>query len=1138
MKKILFLILIFSSFLNGQIKLNQLQPCKDSNGNRKDSCFIMTNSLGIQTYVDYDDLFSMFGNGGTLRANANGTYTYLKSATDSLRLGYTCTVSQDTVIRIYNYQNTLASTCTISGLYKAIKTVAMNTDTTLIFTNVGGQVFTVPMCPFVRNCQTTTTLAYNVSTNNLTFTNELGIPQTINLNESNIVNRTNGSYTHTNEKGDTLNFGYFLNCVNDSTIQLKDQDGTVVTTCTLKGGSGGGGAVNNVSINVDTVLQVDFVSGSSTTYDLCPVVRACQTNTTLVNLASGSYQYTSENGTLSILGYRFKTSEVPTNGKLFLIDYDGTKIDSVNICNPDCPAMTVIAVDDAVTATMCVSIYGNVKTNDTPCNIGISTYSYVENTAVGGYVYVDADGYFTYFFTDCTAGSTHEFGYRVCCQDGVCDYGNVIITMPTCGGGLANLDQYSMPRATSMSFDVGANDGTCSNPKLTTWTLKSPTKFGTIYLSTNGKGVYSPLPSYIGLDSAIINILCDGVICDTSFIKFKVIESKAVDDFYQLVAGGIITGNNVSTNDIACSAGITTYAWADSLYPPSTGNIIGTNPLNFAFYASPTFCGVAHRSYNQLCSGVITNTATAYFYVSCGNAIDDIINTADTTVVGDVAGNDNPCTNGGLTTWHLYTAPTSHGSGLTVQTYSCLIGGCPEATLVTTADAKITSWDTTTGQFVLDFDGSFVGEVCFKYVLKCKSGGTVNYDTACVHVIRQVQAFSSLLITQPDTNLPKFVFNLGGWCEYGTSGLRIKLNDGDKMKVTCVTAQGNVSVELIVGQNIKNAAGYTNDLSNRWRDWVVPSLEGNSIILGRNSLVNGTMAFNFRKDTFAIKSLNWGDGIVNVNKIGQAQLWNLSTYVSGCGTSTAAVDTVIKCFNTITTFHWDFSVNDSCSNLSAFAYAQYDLLGSWYKCPSPLACKNNLIATQVSGTSELECTSGTWTPSLGVACHPYNYGNLCYCLDQCNATANPGLPYSHRVVVNELSALSTNIDIQDTIYNKGFNGLCSSFRSSSITVYNGISSISTKGNLILTTAYLTETGGACNRNVLSEIVRVCPNTAPCNSASTSPIVFNQNVNENVFYTIPLGRYTNEGTYNIWAVGDVSNTSVNCENNVWFHIFSY
>jgi hypothetical protein len=60
MKRILlFLFALCFFFAEGQIKLNQMEPFI-KNGVRQDSGLILTNSLGVQTYVHFDSIFSTF----------------------------------------------------------------------------------------------------------------------------------------------------------------------------------------------------------------------------------------------------------------------------------------------------------------------------------------------------------------------------------------------------------------------------------------------------------------------------------------------------------------------------------------------------------------------------------------------------------------------------------------------------------------------------------------------------------------------------------------------------------------------------------------------------------------------------------------------------------------------------------------------------------------------------------------------------------------------------------------------------------------------------------------------------------------------------------------------------------------------
>ena len=63
-KKVIFLLLIcFQSF--GQTPLKSIQPCKVG-GVVTDSCFIMTDVNGVQTYISYQDLITIVSGGSVV----------------------------------------------------------------------------------------------------------------------------------------------------------------------------------------------------------------------------------------------------------------------------------------------------------------------------------------------------------------------------------------------------------------------------------------------------------------------------------------------------------------------------------------------------------------------------------------------------------------------------------------------------------------------------------------------------------------------------------------------------------------------------------------------------------------------------------------------------------------------------------------------------------------------------------------------------------------------------------------------------------------------------------------------------------------------------------------------------------------
>lgn len=896
MKKILIVILLLTSyFVSGQVKLIQLQPCKVG-GVLEDSCFVMTGADGLLKFISLSQLKSISG-GGTLVANGDGSYTFSGDNTQDIK--YTCSVVNDTTIRLYDSEGNLASTCNITGMGALLKTVSINSDTTLTFTTKSGGMYTVQMCPFVRACETVTSLTYNTTTNILTYNDEDGTPNNINLNEATITNNVNGSYTHLNEVGTSTIFGYKLNCVNDSTITLTDQDGTVVSTCQIQGGTGTGETITN-----------------------------------LYNNSNGSYTYTNELGVDTLFGFHLDGSNVPTNGKIYFTDLDGTRIDSVNICY-NCPALSNYAINDTFTITSCTTYNGVVYANDTLCDEGLTEYSVVNGTEVNVLISMDASGKFIATFTDCSSSVTHKFSYRMKCIDGTVSYAEVFLDFPGCGGATANLDMYSGQKGSHISFGVAPNDVACAAPKVSTYKIIKGTVSGSIFINDNGIGIYNPLPPFVGTDSAIIGVYCNNVLCDTSFIKFTIFNGNTADDYYSLCAGSTKTGLDATTNDDVCGGGAaTSYAWYGAVFPTGSINFTGSNPTSFGITAVKTFCGVAHRYYIKYCDGVPTDTPTVFFYVSCGNAVADIFGALDTLFTGNVEQNDDICTNGGSTTWHPLADSTAHGTGLNIPIYECF-ANCPTATPI--VGGKIIAWDTLTGVFTVDLPAGFDGEVCFKYRLKCKLSGTKNYDTACVYITRELNPVMTLKTAVLDTTVSDVTVTLSAKCLDGFGNAK-PLENGDKINLRMQTAQGNIGVQLIVGQNIRSGSGYVNDTAGRYASWLIPAMSPSVVILDRNALFDSTMTFKINKALFSQLSNNWGDGTVSGAKIGQELYLYTNICCTSCGQGAGgAFDTIPKMWSLIDLDQWNEKANyNSCGNNDSHLRS---LIGqtSWLNVPAGAA---------------------------------------------------------------------------------------------------------------------------------------------------------------------------------------------------------
>ena len=739
---------------------------------------------------------------------------------------------------------------------------------------------------------------------------------------------------------------------------------------------------------VDSIFLVDGVELDG----FCNAVKKCETITEIQNNSNnGSYHYMNERGQDYEIRYKFDKELIGQNGFLYLVDHNGNKSDSVNLCDPGCPQLQVTAEDDSYDAETCTSpLEFDVSINDSPCNMGTSVYSWT-GAAEGGYVIMDADGHGHYYFTDCDASKPHNFLYQICCSDGTCDNALVTINLPDCpGSAIANTDIYTGKQGYTSVFSVGTNDVNCGVGQTTTWKINQLPLHGSITITeSNGIGSYSPVPSFTGTDSCIIGLYCNNVLCDTSWLKFKININNLKDDYYILLNNKTKSGLNATVNDGTCSVGTTSWEWKTSWIPANS--ITGSgNPDNFSITSQNGFCGQSYREYYQKCDGVVNDSAIVYVYHVCGQAFPDEFETSDSNFVGDVTGNDIRCSNTGISTWHLLDNPTSSGTGLNIALYDCDGVGCPEVTSV--ANQKIVAWDTLTGKYTIDFQDTWTGELCFTYFLKCKLPDGSNFrDTACVKIIRVKEATAYINITMPDTTTPEFKIKLGAWCTLHGGGKTCLVN-GDKVHVRIPTAQGTLDVDWIIGQDIKTGGGYTNDASNRYANWMLGSLIGNTVLDAAN-LCNSNMILTFRKDSFARKSNNWGDGTITPQKIGQDLLMYFNVESGSCNEGlTLAVDTIYKLYE-VCGYYLSGGNNPVCSG-AASGNVFYCVNGNKNRL-SPWGGSLSVTNTTPSGafiSIDNSCDSVTWATA------PYcNTGYFRGCLHTTTGTkhyrANTNIGY-------------------------------------------------------------------------------------------------------------------------------------------------
>lgn len=250
-----------------------------------------------------------------------------------------------------------------------------------------------------------------------------------------------------------------------------------------------------------------------------------------------------------------------------------------------------------------------------------------------------------------------------------CGGGNTTTTVNNIAGGTltvngattadAKNDAIGVPVNGTGFFDVKANNGSgadvlCNNGTATTFVLKASPSNGTIsgFSTGAGTGIYTPNASYVGTDTAIYGILCNGVELSSAIITFNVVAQGVV---------GLITGEvapycgtqTAYTFTQSSGSVITAYNWTVDggtiVHGANTSSILVE--WNKATFGSKTISLTVlnPNSYNF----------THPIQLTCADAINDSIITKNgDAVIVNVASNDSAC-NLGTSKWMLLTTPVN-----------------------------------------------------------------------------------------------------------------------------------------------------------------------------------------------------------------------------------------------------------------------------------------------------------------------------------------------------------------------------------------------------------------------------------------------------------------------------------------------
>lgn len=215
---------------------------------------------------------------------------------------------------------------------------------------------------------------------------------------------------------------------------------------------------------------------------------------------------------------------------LHILDMNGNKVDSVNLCDIVC-LVTAAPDDDDIFPTVCGTHYDNVSGNDTPCDGGINLYKAVVGSVVNGTVMMFADGFFIFDFID--YGIPASFDYVIECIDGSQYTATVTLEVSVDNTATAVDDVVAMPSNEILSYDVSLNDDECDT-EATTYEILTQSADGTAVMNSNGSFVFSPFDGFDGSTSFDYIILCGGCVVDTATVSVTVLPEGLGDFFFEV----------------------------------------------------------------------------------------------------------------------------------------------------------------------------------------------------------------------------------------------------------------------------------------------------------------------------------------------------------------------------------------------------------------------------------------------------------------------------------------------------------------------------------------------------------------------------------------------------------------------------
>jgi len=252
------------------------------------------------------------------------------------------------------------------------------------------------------------------------------------------------------------------------------------------------------------------------------------------------------------------------------------------------------------------SVNGSLKTNDRdPANLHLTYNTSATTNPVNGTVTIDAQGNYVYTPASNYVGAD-SFQYTTCNDSGLCSSQWAYVSIfPVRVPGATNHKPAAQDDLGQTMIDVPVggtvkrNDNDPDGDTLS-YSISSNPAHGTLTLTSNGNYLYTPDSSFIGVDTAKVNVCDNGTppLCTTTSLLLVVSPNftptgnnppYGQDDVYNTPALTPVSGN-VLTNDTDPNGDPLTATFLDTV-PSSKGVFTITSNGGFSFVPAIGFTG-------------------------------------------------------------------------------------------------------------------------------------------------------------------------------------------------------------------------------------------------------------------------------------------------------------------------------------------------------------------------------------------------------------------------------------------------------------------------------------------------------------------------------------------------------------------